>query len=114
MGDFFLSVATDLCSRAQRLTLYASSVDRALRAAMRHMGGYPRAGSAGEDLIVVEGIDTVDASNVETDFLEHSYYGSNRTIISDLFHLIRNGLAPVSRHLTRLERNGLPYWVVKA
>jgi esterase/lipase superfamily enzyme/tetratricopeptide (TPR) repeat protein len=113
-SDFFLSVATDLCSRAQRLTLYASSVDRALRAAMRHMGGYPRAGSAGEDLIVVEGIDTVDASNVETDFLEHSYYGSNRTIISDLFHLIRNGLAPVSRHLTRLERNGLPYWVVKA
>jgi hypothetical protein len=111
-SDLFQSIAADLRRRAQRFTLYASSLDKALRAAKRLMGDYPRAGSAGEDLVVIEGIDTVDASNIKTDFLDHSYYGSNRTIIGDLFHLIRNGLTPVGRGLTQLERNGRPYWVV--
>ena len=48
-------------------------------------------------------IETVDATNVDTSFVGHSYYGENRSVMSDLFNLLRErksantrfGLAPV-------------------
>src|SRR5262249_3928272 len=46
---------------ALRHTLYASSQDRALRASQT-LAGYPRAGEAGAGLVVLGGVDTIDAS----------------------------------------------------
>ena len=51
-----------------RMTLYASSGDEALRASQR-LAGYPRAGQGGAGIVVVAGIDTVDASLVDTSLL---------------------------------------------
>jgi esterase/lipase superfamily enzyme len=100
----FRQAAGKIAASAARVTLYASSQDAALRAAQR-IAGYPRAGEGGPGVVVVPGIDTVDASSVPTSILGvgHSYYADNTTILSDLFALIRGrrpderfGLQPVS------------------
>ena len=58
---------------AQRITLYASSRDRALQVS-RRLHDYPRAGDSGEELTVVEGVETIDASVIDTSLLGHSYF----------------------------------------
>ena len=102
-AELFRQAARQIAGRAERVTLYASSKDSALRAAQR-VAGYPRAGEAGPGLLVIPGIDTIDASAVETSLLGlgHSYYADNRTILADLHSLIRGrrpsdrfGLSPV-------------------
>jgi esterase/lipase superfamily enzyme len=86
----FRQAAGKIAASAERVTLYASAQDSALQAA-RTLAGYPRAGDAGQNLVVVPGIQTVDASSVQTSVLGlgHSYYADNSTILSDLFALIR-------------------------
>jgi esterase/lipase superfamily enzyme len=87
-----------------RVTLYASSNDKALAASRGVHGGYRRLGESGKDLVVLKGLDTVDASSVDTEFLGHSYYGDNRTVMSDLMYLIRRSLPPEEREQYALER----------
>jgi esterase/lipase superfamily enzyme len=106
----FLQLANAIQSKASRVTLYASSRDKAILAS-KLIHKYPRAGEAGEDLIVVPGIDTVDATNVDTGLLCHSYYGSERTVISDMFYLIGEGKPPHQRHgLTERSCPRGSYW----
>jgi esterase/lipase superfamily enzyme/uncharacterized protein YjbI with pentapeptide repeats len=78
------------------LTLYASAKDRAL-ALSKSIHGYPRAGDAGTQLITMPGLVTIDATEVDTDFLAQSYFGSCRSVISDLFYAIRD-VPPEERH----------------
>ena len=51
-----------------RVTLYASGNDRALNASQK-AHRFPRAGDARGGVLLVEGIDSVDASLLETDYL---------------------------------------------
>jgi esterase/lipase superfamily enzyme len=96
--DRFVQLADKFKGRARRFTLYASSRDVALLAS-KIVHGYPRAGEAGEALVVVDGVDTIDASLVDTSLigLHHSYFGSARSILSDMFNLIVQELAPEQR-----------------
>jgi esterase/lipase superfamily enzyme len=103
-ADLFRQASARIAASAERVTLYASSQDSALQAA-RGLAGYPRAGDGGQNVVVVPGIETVDASSVQTGLLGlgHSYYADNSTILSDLFGLIRGrrpedrfGLEPVT------------------
>jgi esterase/lipase superfamily enzyme len=97
--------------KADRLTLYASSNDKALKASMSVHGGYPRAGIAGADITIVDGLDTIDASDVDTSFMGHSYFGDNRSIISDIFYLIKHGFSPSDRSgLKPKTIQNLGYW----
>lgn len=84
-----------------RVTLYASSNDRALAYSRSIHGGYRRAGDSEPDILVAVGLDSVDASAVDTDFfsLGHSYFGENRTVLSDLFLVFRDGSPPDRRNL---------------
>jgi esterase/lipase superfamily enzyme len=98
--------------KADRLTLYASSNDKALKASMSVHGGYPRAGIAGADITIVDGLDTIDASDVDTSFMGHSYFGDNRSIISDIFYLIKHGFSPSNRSgLKSKTIQNLEYWL---
>lgn len=92
----FLNLVEAMKSSAQRLTLYASSNDKAIKAA-RKIYGFARAGLSGKDLVLVEGVDTVDASNVNTGFLKHSYYGDNRSVIADIFQILKTSAVPDAR-----------------
>ena len=90
---FRRDIVPELRSLGARVTLYASSNDMALRVSKR-FHGYQRAGDSTPAVVVSDGLDTVDASAVDTSFVGHSYYGDNRVVLSDLFHLLRNGAPP--------------------
>jgi len=72
------------------VTLYASSGDRALLAS-KAFHGYPRAGDSGEDLVIVPGVETVDASGTEGGVLGHSYFAEDRRIMEDIFGIVQTG-----------------------
>lgn len=98
-ADVFRQVAAAFRRAARRVTLYASDRDRALLASHK-VHGYPRAGDGGPNVVVVPGIDTVDASAVDTDLVGHFYYGDNRSVLSDVFYVLR-GHSPGDRSMLR-------------
>lgn len=107
----FQELAKNFKAASKRCTLYASSGDQALAASRKLQGGYPRAGESGSEIVVLDGIDTIDASNVDTSLMGHSYYGDNRAIVSDLYYLIGHDYSPDSRHgLERVARESIHYW----
>lgn len=71
-------------------TLYASSRDKALLASGR-LHTEPRAGSCCDPVVVARGVETVDASAVDTDFLGHSYFASTRELMADIAGIILDG-----------------------
>jgi esterase/lipase superfamily enzyme/nucleoid DNA-binding protein len=87
----FLQTAAAFRRAAGRVTLYASEKDKALLASHK-VHGYPRAGDGGANIVVVPGVvDTIDASAVDTNLIGHFYYGDNRSVLSDVFYLLRDG-----------------------
>jgi esterase/lipase superfamily enzyme len=96
--DTFVELAKGFSSRAQRFTLYPSSDDIPLKLS-KLLHRYPRAGDAGSGLVIVEGIDTIDASRADTSLvsLRHSYFGNKRSILHDIHDLIVRGDPPDGR-----------------
>lgn len=110
---FKRDIAPFIVSATPTVTLYASSNDKALIAS-KQVHGYARAGDSGGGLVIVTGVDTIDSTNAETDFVGHAYYASSKSIIADIFSLIhlrkrpdqRPGLKPVNQQAGR-------YWEFK-
>lgn len=92
--------AVVLKGAAKWLTLYASSQDEALKMS-RRVHGYPRAGLSDPPLVVLDSMDTIDASQVDTDIYGHGYFSENKAVIDDLFMLIRYGFLADGRNLSR-------------
>jgi esterase/lipase superfamily enzyme len=110
-ADSFRQFALDFHNHARRLTLYASQNDRALWASKR-VHGYARAGEAGDNIVLVDSIDTIDASALDTSLLGHSYYGESRSILSDVYSLLKHGTPPDERHGLRPRSVSTSrYWV---
>lgn len=108
---FVRDIVPALAQANRPITLYASSTDRALLAS-RIVHGFDRAGFAGAHLVIAPGIETIDATNVDTSLLGHSYFGDNRTLISDLYYLIRDGMPANSRFGLKKSSTGT-YWVFR-
>lgn len=95
-ADTFRDFVKDFQGGAERMTLYASDSDKALEASQK-LHRYPRAGDAGDGIVISTGLDSIDASAVDTSFMGHSYFGDNRSVISDLYSLLRDGKSPDQR-----------------
>ena len=107
---FKRDIVPQLVGSDSSITLYASSEDKALLASKK-FHGYPRAGDAGVGLILVSGIDTIDATGVDTSFIGHSYFPEARSVLADMFYLIRDGKRPDQRFaLEPVEIAGKRYW----
>jgi esterase/lipase superfamily enzyme len=106
------SIVPQILPVAKRVTLYASSKDKALKASrLIKPGRKPRAGEAGENIVVINGMDTIDASLVDTDYMSHSYYGNTESLINDIFTIFRNNLPPNKRNLRKKKKLlNLEYW----
>jgi esterase/lipase superfamily enzyme len=106
--DVDASVFTDLARSfawgSGRFTLYASSKDQALRLS-RRLKKYPRAGQSGKGIVVVAGVDTIDATALDTGLMSHSYYGDNTSIVADIYAIIRQGHPPDQRFGLRSVRH---------
>jgi esterase/lipase superfamily enzyme len=111
--EVFKTKAAKLQGHAKQYTLYANSGDLALKAS-KAIQKYPRAGDAGPmgaDLLILPPIDTVDATAIDTSFMGHSLYGDNRTVLSDLIKVLREGATPKQRKgLAEMKRFGNTYW----
>jgi pimeloyl-ACP methyl ester carboxylesterase len=94
--DYFVDVMQSLQGSAERVTLYASSNDYALRSS-QILHGAPRAGSAGDSIVRLPGLDTIDMSAVPADALGHSYFAANSGAIYDIFRLLWRGDPPPQR-----------------
>ena len=109
-AETFVSLARHLRQLSKRVTLYESSNDKALHASKK-IHGYAR---AGEPLLIIPGLDTVDASAVDTDFLGHSYFSDNWALLSDIHAVLSKDLAPEERFgLTRFEHLAGKYYAFR-
>jgi esterase/lipase superfamily enzyme len=104
---FKRDIAPQIVTSNPLVTLYASTTDKALLAS-KEFHGYPRLGDAGIGLVVLSGMDTIDATSVDSSLLGHSYFAENRSVLSDIFYLIRDA-KPVAQQLRfGLEPAGTP------
>ncbi|MCA9165539.1 MAG: alpha/beta fold hydrolase, partial [Planctomycetales bacterium] len=117
-AQLFQLIVPAIRNDVQHITLYASNNDRALKESYRFRK-YPRAGLAGDDLVVIEGVDTIDVSNLGADYLGHSTFGENLTAVNDIGELFKHGTRPprsgMIQEVKVVQRDGknveLPYWL---
>jgi esterase/lipase superfamily enzyme len=86
-AETFKHLAPSVCNKAEKVTLYFSAFDKALMLSKKFHGGYSR---AGEVVVIVSGLDTIDASAVNTSFAGHSHFAESRSVIEDIYWLLRN------------------------
>jgi esterase/lipase superfamily enzyme len=81
-------IAPKIVTRARRVTLYTSKTDLALIAS-RYFNHGVRAGDSGSEPVTFPGLETIDATAVDSSLLGHSYYGSNVDVLYDLGQLLK-------------------------
>jgi esterase/lipase superfamily enzyme len=108
----FRQISSGIVTTGDRATLYASSNDLPW-AMSQQFHAYPRAGEGGDNIVVVPGIDTIDASAVPSGFFGHSYYAGTRTILSDMYELVKHGAPPPRFGLKPASKENQTYWVLQ-
>lgn len=112
-ADIFREAIPEIRSVVRRMTLYSSSQDKALLIS-KTVHGYQRAGDTKPAIVVVSGVDTIDASAADTGMTGHSYYADSRSVLFDLYTLFRHGDAPEARFgLLPMEQWGQRYWMIQ-
>ncbi len=111
----FKQIAESVKKASEKTTLYASSNDKALKISSgKFIHGRSRLGLAGPYLTILPGIDTIDASSVDTSLKSfgHSYYSENKSVLTDLYEMMILGVSPENRfHLQpKLWENEHLYW----
>ncbi|MBL9091999.1 MAG: alpha/beta hydrolase [Planctomycetaceae bacterium] len=94
---------------ANRTTLYCSRNDWALHASYAFNDSV-RLGDSSRGIVILDGMDTVDASDIDTDLLGHSYYGDCLTLLGDVKLVIEKNLPPPDRRLVSRAVEKLSYW----
>lgn len=105
--DNFENIVKTIKGIAKGVTLYTAANDSALQVSRRINGGVARAGDVPETgPIVVEGIDTIDATATSMDSIgiNHSGYAENNALLADIGMLIRTGKRPPDERVPSLER----------
>lgn len=111
-ADIFRDAMAEIRSVVSRITLYSSSQDKALLIS-KTVHGYQRAGDTKPAIVIVPGVDTIDASAADTGVTGHSYYADSRSVLFDLYSLFRHGDAPQARFgLLPMEQWGQRYWMI--
>jgi len=93
--DLFQGVAEAYKQLAERTTLYVSSKDKAL-VASRIIHNESRVGFS-PPITVVEGIDTVDVSDIDLTLLGHGYFAEQRNVLNDIHNLLMDNTPPDKR-----------------
>jgi hypothetical protein len=76
------------------------------------MHSFPRAGESGQNIVILPGIDTIDASLVDTSLVGHLYYGDNKSILSDLYNFHSEMNPPGQCFGVRVQQsNQGEYWI---
>ncbi|MEH6524162.1 alpha/beta hydrolase [Sulfitobacter sp.] len=82
------------------ITLYASSNDIALLAS-KEVNGLPRIGDVSGRIQPLPNVVTIDASDVDSNLLNHTYFGDSVSIVDDFKDIVNGPLAAEFRPLLR-------------
>ena len=111
---FKRDIAPALAAAANRITLYSSSKDSTLKASTKFQN-YPRAGDSGSNLVLFDGIETIDATNVNTALMHYFHISDNTSVLADIYQLIRDGKKPAERTgLKTVNASPGQYWRFKS
>ena len=106
---FRQEIAPRIVSKGKRVTLYTSKTDLALIAS-KYFNRGPRAGDSGSELLLIPGVQTIDATAVDSSLLGHSYYGSNVNVLYDLGQLLNGQPIEARDYLRQSSDLTRPYW----
>ncbi|NTV05378.1 MAG: alpha/beta hydrolase [Chlorobiaceae bacterium] len=110
---FKRDIGPALAASGARVTMYVSRKDKALKLSKR-LHTFKRTGDSNEGAIIIPGIETVDASNVDTGVLGHSYHSDSRTVLSDIYYILNKDLKADERFsLQPLNISDGRYWKFK-
>ncbi|MBR8838278.1 MAG: alpha/beta hydrolase [Stigonema ocellatum SAG 48.90 = DSM 106950] len=110
--ELFKDLAKAYRNLAERTTLYISAKDKAL-ATSGIIHDSPRAGFS-PPITVVEGIDTVEVSNIDLTFLGHGYYADASNLLQDIHDLLIHNSSPERRfRLQEVQQGSQKYWIFK-
>lgn len=109
----FMQSLKKIAPVGKRKTLYTSHLDRAVWLS-KLISMYPRVGFI-PPVTIMQGLDTIDATDVDKTFVGHDYFASVRALINDLSSLIKGGLPPTERVGIEVAEapDGSKYWQIK-
>ncbi|MBN3908319.1 MAG: alpha/beta hydrolase [Nostoc sp. NMS1] len=109
--DIFEELAVAYQNLAERTTLYISAKDKAL-ATSGIIHDHPRVGFF-PPITVVDGIDTIEVSNIDLTLLGHGYFADARDLLQDMHQLLIYNSSPEQRFgLRKKQENGQNYWII--
>jgi esterase/lipase superfamily enzyme len=110
---FKRDIGPALAKSGVQVTLYVSGKDKALQLSKR-LHTSKRAGDSNGGAIIIPGIETVDATNVDTGVLGHSYQSDSRTVLSDIYYILEKSLGADERFsLEPVDTSDGRYWKFK-
>lgn len=110
-ADVFLQRVPAAVSLGKRVTLYVSANDRVLGASAR-LHEYPRAGDSEFEMVLANGVETIDATEARTDRWHHNYFIRSRGVLADL-HGVLEGVPVDERFgLRRAAAKNGTYWQI--
>ena len=109
---FRRSLVPGLVAAGVPVTLYASAADRALQAS-KTMNGFARAGDAGDGLVIADGIETIDATEVGSDLIGHGYVLDVRAMLADVASVVKRERAGQRFGLMAVDDGRGTYWRLK-
>jgi len=103
-------IAPKMVEASENVTLYVSADDKALLASRKfHFSA--RAGEAGENIIVVKDIETVDATGIQgSNLLGHSYWAEAKSMIKDILSVFGGTRAADRESLRSVTIDRGTYW----
>jgi esterase/lipase superfamily enzyme len=109
--EIFRQTAAEIRNASNRMTLYANSKDKALDAAEALRLGRRRAGDVENGrIVVVDGVESIDASGLDTGFLGHSYFAQEQHVIRDVTRVMSAAAPPEDRPWLRRRESGDEVW----
>jgi esterase/lipase superfamily enzyme len=109
-------IAPALVAAGKPVTVYASAKDLAM-VASKDFGGYPRLGDARNGIVVIRGVESVDATEVDTNLfwgIGHSYVADSPQMLHDLHDLLVARLRAAQRgDLEEVSTAAGAYWRFK-
>lgn len=102
-------IVPSLTGKAKHMTLYTSQTDLALIAS-RYFNHGARIGDSTDGVPLFDGIETIDATSIDSSLIGHSYYGSNVTVLTDLGNVLMNRPASTREYLQTILSTPQPHW----
>lgn len=109
--NLFRDLAKAYKKLSERTTLYISSKDKAL-ATSGIIHNRPRVGFF-PPITVVDGIDTVEVSNIDLTLLGHGYFADARILLEDIYELMNHNTSPNNRRSRLQTAQDGNYWIMR-